>query len=336
MKKLNVFDKFLFLINSLVAALLIITYIIPYIDPEKFSTIAVLSLGYPAILAINVCFVIIWIVKLKPQFLLSLIIIGFGFHHTQSLFSFHTSKKNETLSDLSILTYNVRQFNKYNWIKNPNIKKDICDFINNKKADILCIQEYTNTTKLDLQFSHKYEVRKGSSGLAIYSNFPSIKSGSLNLKGTSNNIIFVDVKIKGKIYRIYNIHLQSFSLDTHKEYYGNSTNTALFKRFKGVFKQQAQQIKKLKKHIANCPHQTILAGDFNNTAFSWNYKQIMDGRKDAFVEAGTAFGKSYNYILPFRIDFILPEEDMIVNSFTSYKVNLSDHYPIMAKIILNN
>ncbi|NIJ45096.1 endonuclease/exonuclease/phosphatase (EEP) superfamily protein YafD [Wenyingzhuangia heitensis] len=335
MKRLNILDKFLFFTNSLVAALLIISYIIPYINPINYPSIAILSLTYPSLLILNLVFIILWIVKLKKQFLLSVIVIAIGFSHTKALFSF-AKKEIKNKNDITLISYNVRQFNRYKWIKDRNIKKDISNFINQQQADIVCMQEFSNTKNISIKLTKAIEKKNQSSGLVIYSNYPVVNSGSFDFKNTSNDIIYADLKIDKKIIRIYNIHLQSFSLDTQKEHYGSKNNEALFLRFKDVFKKQSEQILQLKKHIKACPYPTILAGDFNNTAFSWNYKQLMETHKDAFVEAGKGFGKSYDYFIPFRIDFILPSNNMAVNSFTSFSSKMSDHFPIMARINLNN
>ncbi|NJB83379.1 endonuclease/exonuclease/phosphatase family protein [Wenyingzhuangia aestuarii] len=333
MKRLHFLDKMLFIINSFVASLLIITYVIPYINPIHYPSVAILSLAYPSLLIANLIFVVLWIVKLKKQFLLSVIVIAIGFQHTKALFSF--GKKEVThKDDFTLFSYNVRQFNRFNWIKSPTIKQDICDFVNNQSPDILCIQEHKHDKNVSFKLPKIYHHKK--SDLVIYSKFPIVNKGNFLFKKDGNNIIFVDLKINKKIIRVYNVHLQSFRLDTQKEHYGNQNNEALFKRFKDVFKEQAKQVTLLKEHIKKCPYPTIIAGDFNNTAFSWNYKQLMENHKDAFVEAGIGFGKSYNYFIPFRIDFILPSNKMTVNSFTSFKDKMSDHFPIMARINLNN
>lgn len=335
MKHLNFLEKILFLINSIVAVLLLFTYVIPYIDPEKFSSIAILSLAYPTLLVVNIFFVIIWLIKLKPQLLVSLCIIGIGFNHIEALFSFG-KKDVTTIDDIKILSYNVRQFNRLNWIKSSTVKQDICDFINKQDADIVCIQEFPNNVHLNFDLKIVSQKKRKANGLCILSKHKVINSGVINFENSINGIIYADLLIDQNIIRVYNIHLQSFGLNTHKNFYGKKNKSALFKKFKRVFKQQALQIKKLQEHIKACKYPTILAGDFNNTAFSWNYKQLTRTHKDAFVEAGSGFGSSYNYMLPFRIDFILAENNMKVTLFKNFKINLSDHYPILAHININN
>ncbi|MGY5354249.1 endonuclease/exonuclease/phosphatase family protein [Wenyingzhuangia sp. IMCC45467] len=333
MKRLNYFDKFLFLINVVVAVLLLTTYTLPFIDPEKHPSIAILSLAYPLLLVTNITFVVFWMIKLKFHFLLSIISIFIGISH---LHDFYSIEEKEVIkeNDIKILSFNVRQFNRFNWIKSPTVKQDICDFINNEQPDIVCIQEHKHDKNVKINLPKVYMHRE--SDLAIYSKFPVVNKGKHLFKPNGNNIIYIDLKINNEIVRVYNVHLQSFRLDTQKEHYGGANNEALVKRFKDVFREQSHQIKILKEHIQKCKYRTIVAGDFNNTAFSWNYHEITENRKDAFVEAGVGLGKSYHYFFPFRIDFILPDNTMEVGKFTTYDVNLSDHFPIMARINLNN
>lgn len=335
MKRLNIVEKILFFFNIITALLLLLTYAIPNLDPERFPIINLLSLLYPVFLGLNFFFSILWLIKLKPQFLLSLLVIGIGYKQINSFFSFH-KKEELKQTDVKLLSYNVRYFNRAQWIPSPSIQPKIYDFINKQQADIVCIQEHDHTQNPKIKLPKVGQKKTGQNELAIYSKYKPIHTGSLDFKNTANNVLYVDLQVRDQIVRIYNVHLESFGLKTEKKYYGDEDNTALLKHFRNVFVKQSEQIKLLKNHIDNCPYKTIIAGDFNNTAFSWNYHYLMENRKDAFVEAGSGFGKTFNYMFPLRIDFILPDNNMEVGSFANYNVKLSDHYPIMARINLNN
>ena len=76
----------------------------------------------------------------------------------------------------------------------------------------------------------------------------------------------------------------------------------------------------------------IVCGDFNNTSYSWVYSEIKKNKKDAYTESGKGFGKTFDYWFPMRIDFILTDEDAIINKFTTFSDKHSDHFPIQAKI----
>lgn len=333
--KLTIPQKILFFFNLIVGCLLALIYAIPYLEPHKFPEVNLLSLVYPLFLLANLCFAIFWLIRLKPHFLFSAMIIGLGY---KQMLSLYPTNKQEVLkqSDIKLLSYNVRRFNIGKWINSPTVQKEIFDFINHEKPNIVCIQEHWNIKNHRVQLPFKYNKKRGDNHLAIYSKYKITNTGSLDFENTVNNAIYADVLIDKEIIRVYNVHLESFRLNMQKEHYGNEDNEALLKRFKNVFIKQSEQIKKLKAHIDSSPHRTIVAGDFNNTAFSWNYHYLTEDRIDAFVEAGNGFGQTFNYFIPLRIDFILPENGMDVGKFVNHDVKLSDHYPIIARINLNN
>ena len=53
--------------------------------------------------------------------------------------------KNNTVK---ILSYNVRLFNAYKWIKKNDTKEQILNFINKENPDLLCIQEFYSKDSL--------------------------------------------------------------------------------------------------------------------------------------------------------------------------------------------
>ena len=56
--------------------------------------------------------------------------------------------------------------------------------------------------------------------------------------------------------------------------------------------------------------------------------------KDAFEQAGTGFGKSYNYkYYPARIDYVFVEENIEVKEFKSIETfQQSDHFPQITRL----
>ena len=55
--------------------------------------------------------------------------------------------------------------------------------------------------------------------------------------------------------------------------------------------------------------------------------------KDAFKQQGNGFGRTYNFkFFPVRIDFLLIDKSYSVDSFKTYDVEYSDHFPIMTKV----
>lgn len=333
MKKLNLPDKIVFIVNTLVAFALLFSYLLPYISPKTIPLFAVLSLLVPLIILINLIFALYWLIKLKKQFLLSSFILLIGWTFNASIYKFST-KKESVDNSISVMSYNVRMFNYWNWIDEKGIKGKIISFIKKQNPDFLMIQESYgfNHFEFPYQFVKKTKHNKNV-GLVIYSKYPIINSGSLEFKSPSNNAIFADIIKEKDTIRIYNVHLQSFGLSTDKENFGLQSSDKLLDKLEENFSKQADQINLLIKSLKDWKGKKIVGGDFNNTSRSWVYNQITNHLLDAHQEAGEGFGKTYNYWFPLRIDFIFTDFDATITSFQNFtKEKNSDHFPILAKL----
>lgn len=337
MRKLNLFDKFVFFLNSIIATTLLLSYILPYIEPERSAFVSVLSLTVPFLIIVNILFLIYWLLKIKKQLLLSLIVLVIGFNHLASLYKFSASKQVEDEDNIAVMNYNVRLFNVFNWLPNKNITAEITAFIKDRNPDIISMQEYRPDNDLSLKEYFKFEVLSGNkvkNGQAIFSKFPIINKGSIEFPNTYNNAIFVDVVRAEDTIRIYNVHLQSLKIDASTDPLKNETSENLFKRVGNTFRLQQMQADLFLDHKAASPYKVIICGDFNNTAYSYVYNTIKgDDLSDAFVEAGNGFGRSFDFkFFPVRIDFIMVDQSFIVNSFKTFDVKLSDHFPIITRV----
>ena len=114
MKNLSIIGKILYLLNSLFATLLLLSYLLPYISPKTIPLSAILSLSVPILIIINLAFVIYWLFKLKKQFILSALILCIGWFFTNPLYKL-TESKSSFNDDLKVMSYNVRTFNHGNW-----------------------------------------------------------------------------------------------------------------------------------------------------------------------------------------------------------------------------
>lgn len=341
MKKLNILDKFIFLLNSLAATMLLLSYLLPYVAPKNFSLISVLSLAVPVLIILNVLFFLYWLLKVKKQFLLSLFVLAIGFKSLTTLYKFSSSKKIEDSNNLTVMSYNVRLFNLYKWISEDKLESKMFDLFKEQQLDILSLQEYKQNDKVNLKglFPYKYEKvygKKNKSGQAIFSKFPIVNSGSIEFKNTRNSVIFVDVVKQKDTIRVYNVHLQSLHISKDVEMLNTEDSERIFKSVGGTFKMQQTQTEKFLKHKNACKYPMIVSGDFNNTSYSYVYRKIADNLQDAFSEAGNGFGRTFNFkYFPVRIDYILASTDFTVNGFKTLNVKLSDHFPVVAKLKLN-
>jgi len=336
MQKLGAFEKLMFTINSLMAFLLLLSYILRYIEPKQFAVVSVLSLAVPFLIIINILFVVYWLLKVQKQMLLSLVVLAIGYTYLFSLYKFSGSTNINDPENISVMNYNVRLFNAFDWIDDPDLKSKLSSFIAEKNPDVLCIQEYRPDPEMVFEGYFKYEQvtgQKVKNGQAILTKFPIVNSGSIKFPNTSNNAIFADV-LKGKdTIRIYNVHLQSLGIDPTVEKLANEDSENLLRRVSKTFKLQQLQADQFIRHKKEAPYPMIICGDFNNTAYSYVYKEVKGDLQDAFVEAGNGFGRTFDFkFFPVRIDFILVDPKFKINTFKTFDVKYSDHYPILAKV----
>ena len=349
MKKLSVFNKIFFVFNLLLAILTIIAYILPFLTPKAFPILAVLTLFLPMMLILNIIFLVFWGIQLKRQVLLSLTVLLIGIPFINKFYKFSTTDFPVSSDDFVVMSYNVRIFNKFQWSDKLTVPIEIADFVKEKKPDILCIQEFSNAEEFDYSaYKYKYILSGGEkirTGQAIFSNFKILNKGEIKFPNSSNNVIFADLKIKNDTVRVYSMHLQSIKISPDVQGINQDINKinqqkseAMFKRISKAFKIQQQQAALIKENKLGCKYPIIICGDMNNSAFSYVYRVVKGDLQDAFEEAGTGFGKSYDFnYYPARIDYIFADKSLKIKYFQNFpEIEDSDHFPIIARMAFDN
>jgi len=309
MKKLSSINKIIFLLNNVFATILVASFFIPNLIPEKFGIITLLSLIIPAIIILNLAFIIYWIlIGFKKQLILSFFVLIISFLFIPKLYKFEEGKATVNKDQLKVMTYNVRKFNIFNWLHIQNIETEIKKLITEEDPDILAMQEYRNIEnfKLNFPYSYNYITNKNvQSGLAIFSKYPIINKGSVGYDLKSTDAIYIDIVKKNDTIRFYNFRLASTGVVPDQDYFGHKDSERLIKRLRASFKEHQKQVIAIHTHVNNCKYKVILAGDLNNTAYSWDYKNIKSDLQDTFLKSGKGFGKTYEFLkFPLRIDYI--------------------------------
>lgn len=262
---------------------------------------------------------------------------------------------------LKVTSYNSMLFDLYNWSHNTQSRSRILSGLADIKPDILCIQEfYTSEEKGDfnnadtlrrlmkMPFYHTEFTTTLRSfdhwGIATFSKFPIINQGKIIFNTTSNNIcIYTDIVVGKDTLRVYNIHLQSVSFSKHDNQFLEdvisnkdaenemSKSKDILRRLKKAFIKRTQQVEMIVTHMSTCPYPIVLCGDFNETAASYSYRKLASELKDAFVERGNGFGRTYAGKWPqFRIDYILHAKSLHCVDFKRNPETFTDHFPITA------
>ena len=207
-------------------------------------------------------------------------------------------------------------------------------FVAGVDPDILCFQEFNSRRLKDFeQYPFRFLTPRGSgkSSQAIFSKYPILDQGQVLFPDSNNNTLYADVNYLGDTLRIYNVHLQSYQIRSHRFLWRNYGRDFL-KRLYSVALKHREQARLVRNHQVASPYPSVICGDFNATSFSRPYRILSKGMQDSFRERGSGWGATYylNQWLPYRIDHILASSQWEVLAHQNYEVRLSDHLPVMA------
>jgi hypothetical protein len=216
MRNLSWFNKLVYFLNIVLAVSTFIAYVLPLLAPNLFPILSVLTLFMPLFIILNALFFLYWGIQFKKHIILSGLVLLMGITFINRFYKFSAKEYPVEEKDFVVMSYNVRLFNVFKWLDRDNVPDKILEFINDKNPDILCIQEYSTSAKIDLKvYRHKYIYMEGNqikTGQAIFSKFPIIDQGNIVFPHSNNNVVYADIK-KGKdIIRVYNMHLQSIKI----------------------------------------------------------------------------------------------------------------------------
>lgn len=342
--------------NMFFALMMVLSLLAPHFSPADFWPLAFLGLGWYYLLWINLCLAIFWVFFWKRMIVISLIPILLSWSNFGHLIQLN-SPQTENDKSLKVLSYNVRLFDLYNWTSNQNTRDRIMLFLKKENADVLCLQEfYDNDTHFKVldtfllimrrpyyHVEYTLQIKDQRFGIATFSKYPIVNKGFIDFNEQTNNAcIYTDILKDGDTIRIYNAHLQSNRLNTEdlkflesmggeEEVDNIKSSEKIFAKLKKGFIHRAVQAELVSEHMFKCRYPKVVCGDFNDSPFSYTYEVMTREMTDAFEEAGSGFGRTYNGKFPsFRIDYILHGREWKATRFETLPEKFSDHYPIYA------
>jgi len=263
--------------------------------------------------------------------------------------------------EFKVLSYNVRLFDKYNWVAGSNTTDKIIDFIEDENADVICLQEvpggrisgetYKGLLKNVIKGKRTYfashdKNNSHKTGVLTISKYPILKKGVIRFDNSNNVAIWTDIKVNYDTIRVFNLHLQSIRLNPSSYKMLDTLDLNQGERnlkeagdiawhLKDAFKLRSKQAKIVSKEINKANKKVIVCGDFNDQPVSYTYHKISSGLIDSFEESGRGISNTYIGKFPsFRIDYILHDESFHSREYNVTQVELSDHYPVSCKIII--
>ena len=127
-KTLTFFKRLTGIFSIVFAVCLVMSMLAAFISPQKFFLFAFFGLFFPVFFLLNLIFLIVWLVLRRWKYLavpavallfsLPVSIHYFGFH-------FSTHKKTDGAKSFTVMSYNVRNFDLYNWNHNKETRAQI-------------------------------------------------------------------------------------------------------------------------------------------------------------------------------------------------------------------
>lgn len=364
--KTSLIGKVMLFFNILALMALLASYAAPYLDPGKYWFIAFFGLLYPIFLILNLGFVILWIIRGKAYFLISLAFILLGFFHVISFIQLNPLNRPlpQTGLNLHVCSYNVRVFDLYNygpkWTLNFTNRNNIYKYLERNDFDLICFQEFVQDKSgkfktidtiprfMRTKYYHvDYSITSrdvNQFGLATFSAYPIVRKERIQFpNNTGNMCIVTDIKTPVDTIRVYNVHFESIGLSQEDFLFVESlTNIEqrlpkdeiksqggrILRRMIRAYRQRAIQARLVADHITQSPYPVILAGDFNDTPVSYVYRHLNRHLSDAF-QSGRGIGQTYNGKFPgLRIDYIMHSTDFKPYNFRTANQHYSDHFPV--------
>ncbi|MFN8282501.1 MAG: endonuclease/exonuclease/phosphatase family protein [Chitinophagales bacterium] len=356
-------------VNLIAVGLLLISLSASYVHPTKFFLLPFLGMCLPALLLVNLFFVISWVLRKRYFALVSVFAMALCLPQIFRLFTirFSSDEVAKDATTIKVLSYNVRDFDLYNWSENKNSKEKIFQTIKEKNADVISFQEFYNDTSKsfntikqlqNIGYKYYYFTRElvlrntDEWGIALFSKKPILDSGTIMKQTFTTGYgkkpfkgIYCDIKFDDTVIRFVNVHLQSIyfgtedyeTIEQFKETQDLDERGAknIFVKLRKAFERRARQAVELKAFLNKQTKPIILCGDFNDLPNSYVANHISKNMKDAFLEAGFGIGHTYNGKIPcLRIDYILTTPLFNIQKFEVVDNTISDHFPVYSEISL--
>ncbi|SHF19270.1 endonuclease/exonuclease/phosphatase family protein [Dysgonomonas macrotermitis] len=353
--------------NILFMLLLILSTYATSVSPFDYVLVSYLGMGFPILLLINFCYLLLWCIFLKWKFaILQIVVFLFCWQSIDTYIPTNSRVEDVPEKAFKIMSYNVRGFN---WLTGEEARENpILPYIVHSGADIICMQEFAVDTKKDMEkiislaefddvmvdYPYRTIIRLGDTisstmyGLACYSKYPIERVARIPIESAFNGSAMYEIKIGKKYITIVNNHLESNRLTAEdKELYKELVVDQRRDRLGAVtenirshldpaFKTRALQAN----IIADCirlqrgkTDAMIVCGDFNEPPISYAYQKIKGNFLDAYKYTGSGIGITYHEDgFYFRIDYIMHSLNLQAYNCTVGTVKYSDHYPIWSWI----
>ena len=251
----------------------------------------------------------------------------------------------EAGAGLKIATYNVAAFNRET---SGFMAQDILAEMRRQKVDVCCLQEYANVSG-DKKNSDSYKeyfpyMAVGRDDMVIYSRYPIKNSKPILFDYTNNSAMWADIEVKGRMVRVFNVHLQTTGINgtfhqaaklANQDYdvSGSRLLSAIFGNYTLGMMFRASQANIVATEKRESQNPVILCGDFNDVPYSYVYNTMLGNMVDGFKECGSGWMRTFRGgKKAVRIDYIFHDKALKGMTYYTSDLTYSDHLPVFMKV----
>jgi hypothetical protein len=115
----------MFFLNIVLTVSTFIAYILPFLAPNIFPLLSVLTLFMPLFFILNGLFFIYWGIQFKKRMILSGLVLLMGITFINKFYKFSSKDFPEDEKDFTVMSYNVRLFNVFKWVERDDVAENI-------------------------------------------------------------------------------------------------------------------------------------------------------------------------------------------------------------------
>ncbi len=355
-------------VNLLIHTLLIIVTFITLVltalaaagsftSPYENGFMALMALGLPGLLVLNVLFLVYWILRRRWWFIFPAIALGINYQYYPRVFQFPSRDIPRASADaktIKVATYNVNYFG---YEELPRTVEYIARYMRTENIDAICFQEFAHTdafpmdsiaAKLGLPYHAVGYNYTQYDDLAIFSRYPISNVHLLVFQESTNSAMWGDLDVHGRKVRLLNAHLQTTSINWEKDdlerqfALGSTEDQAraairMSNIMKNNFRRRTYQATQIAHVMDTTTMPLIYCGDTNDTPSSYVYSTITGGDKrvDGFLDAGRGYGYTYHNMRKLlRIDYVMYTNQLRGLVYNSPDFAWSDHNPVIMELEL--
>lgn len=286
--------------------------------------------GLPLFIALITC---VAFSLFKRKFIVALLfgLLTFFVNLHFKLFSVNFKENVSSELVIKVMTYNVNGWG--NWQTGWRDKQDLLEWVRSQDVDILSIQELMYWEAPDLwkslcgfyQYNNCSDVLGSNVEPLTFSKYPISRSERIN-----EHINSVEIVVEDDTINVISCYMPSNNISKAK------TVTDYYHLIDNGYSERKKQVDLLSRFIKN--KNTIILGDLNDVSGSYSLRFFESlGFKDAWWYGGNGLGLTFcNFPFYYRLDHISYSERLEIKNVSVPHVYFSDHYPVIAELIIND